>query len=407
MLLCDEPTGALDYSTGKRVLEVLARVNQELGTTVVIITHNAGIGAMGDRVITLRDGQIQSIEHHAQRARPDPSGVVRCLTCYGNQTMQAILIDHFGGPEVLQLKTLPDPVLEQDTEVLVEIRAAGINPVDTYIRAGTYGRLPPLPYTPGLDGAGVVVAVGPAVTDLAVGDRVYGGWPLTGTYAQVARYDRPWVYPLPPQLSFAQGACLFVPYSTAYRALFEKAQVQPGDWLLIHGATGAVGLAAVQLALQAGVRVMATGGTAAGRQLLVQQGDVLVFDHHSPTYLEAIRAASEGEGVRAIVDMLADQNLGVDLTLLAPAGRVVVVGSRGPVTVNPRDILSQESQITGVNLFSTPADRLHGLQNALYAGVTRGALQPVVRQELPLAQACQVHQRILAPGALGNWVLVP
>jgi putative ABC transport system ATP-binding protein len=71
VLLCDEPTGALDYSTGKRVLEVLARVNQDLGTTVVIITHNAGIGAMGDRVITMRDGQIQSIDHHAQRARPD------------------------------------------------------------------------------------------------------------------------------------------------------------------------------------------------------------------------------------------------------------------------------------------------------------------------------------------------
>jgi|694.fasta_scaffold02856_5 NADPH2:quinone reductase len=321
--------------------------------------------------------------------------------------MQAILVDHFGGPEVLRLNTLPDPVLEQETEVLVEIRAAGVNPVDTYIRAGTYGRLPPLPYTPGLDGAGVVVAVGAAVTDLAVGDRVYGGWPLTGTYAQVARYDRPWVYPLPPQLSFAQGACLFVPYSTAYRALFEKAQVQAGDWVLIHGATGAVGLAAVQLALNVGVRVVATGGTPTGRQLLAQQGVNLVLDHHSANYLEQIRAATQGQGVNAIVEMLADQNLGVDLTLLAPAGRVVVVGSRGPVTVNPRDILSRESQVTGVNLFSTPSDRLHRLQKALYAEFARGLLQPVVREELPLAQACQVHQRILAPGALGNWVLLP
>ncbi|MEB3314165.1 MAG: NADPH:quinone reductase [Cyanobacteriota bacterium] len=321
--------------------------------------------------------------------------------------MQAIVVEHFGGPEVLQLKTLADPVLAQDREVLVEIRAAGVNPVDTYIRAGTYGRLPPLPYTPGLDGAGVVLAVGAAVTDLTVGDRVYGGWPLTGTYAQVARYDRPWVYPLPPQLSFAQGAGLFVPYSTAYRALFEKAQVQPGDWLLIHGATGAVGLAAVQLALQAGVRVMATGGTATGRQLLTQQGADLVLDHHSASYPEAIMAATQGQGVNAIVDMLANQNLGIDLTLLAPAGRVVVVGSRGPVTVNPREILSRESQVTGVNLFSTPADHLHHLQNALYAGVTRGALQPVVREELPLAQAAQAHQRMLAPGALGNWVLLP
>lgn len=321
--------------------------------------------------------------------------------------MQAIRVNNFGGPEVLHLETTPPPCLETDTQVLVEIRAAGVNPVDTYIRAGTYGRLPVLPYTPGVDGAGVVAAVGTAVTDLQVGDRVYGGWPLTGTYAQMALYDRPWVYPLPSHLSFEQGACLFVPYSTAYRALFEKGQAQPGDRVLIHGATGAVGIAAVQLALAAGLEVIGTGGSPTGRELVAQQGDVLVLDHHSSTYPEELMSATAGEGVTIILEMLANLNLSHDLTWLAPAGRVVVVGSRGQVTINPRDILSRESWITGVNLFSTPAETLHRIQKALYAGLLNRSLCPLVHSSLPLAAAAQAHLQVLSSGASGNRVLRP
>ncbi|XGB43028.1 MAG: NADPH:quinone reductase [Nodosilinea sp. LVE1205-7] len=321
--------------------------------------------------------------------------------------MQAIRVNNFGGPEVLHLETTPVPTLETDTQVLVEIRAVGVNPVDTYIRAGTYGRLPTLPYTPGVDGAGVVTAIGAAVTDLRVGDRVYGGWPLTGTYAQFALYDRPWVYPLASHLSFEQGACLFVPYSTAYRALFEKARAQPGDRVLIHGATGAVGLAAVQLALAAGLTVIGTGGSPAGRELVAQQGDVLVLDHHSPTYPTDLMRATAGEGVTIIVEMLANLNLSQDLTWLSPAGRVVVVGSRGEVTIDPRHILSRESWVTGVNLFSTPPETLHRIQKALYAGLINRSLCPILSHSLPLEAAAQAHQQVLSAGAQGNRVLLP
>lgn len=321
--------------------------------------------------------------------------------------MEAIRVDHFGEPEVLRMETIPAPTLETDTQVLVEILAAGVNPVDTYIRAGTYGRLPCLPYTPGVDGAGRVLAVGAAVKDLQVGDRVYGGWPQTGTYAQIARYDRPWVYPLPSHLSFEQGACLFVPYSTAYRALFEKGRAQPGDRVLIHGATGAVGLAAVQLALAAGLSVIGTGGSTAGRDLVAKQGDAVVLDHHSVTYSADLSRATRGEGVTIILEMLANLNLNQDLTWLAPAGRVVVVGSRGEITIDPRHILSREIWVTGINLFSSPPETLHRIQKALYAGLINRSLSPIVNQCLPLQAAATAHRQVLSNGARGNRVLLP
>ncbi len=321
--------------------------------------------------------------------------------------MKAICVDQFGGPEVLVLGDSEVPQRQSETQVLVEIRAAGVNPVDTYIRAGVYGRLPQLPYTPGTDGAGIVVAVGKAVSRVQVGDRVYGGWPMTGTYAQFALYEEDWVYPLPSNLSFEQGAGIFVPYSTAHRALFEKAQAQAGETVLIHGATGAVGLAAVQLAIQAGLRVIGTGGTQAGRELVQAQGAEIVLDHHSPDYRDHILAATEGRGVNIILEMLANMNLGHDLPLLAPGGRVVIIGSRGTVEINPRDIMAKESTITAVNLFSTPPERLHQIQTQLAPGLRDGTLTPVVAQSHPLAEAALVHRQILEPGALGNQVLIP
>ncbi|MEB3290374.1 MAG: NADPH:quinone reductase [Leptolyngbya sp.] len=321
--------------------------------------------------------------------------------------MQAIRVAQFGGPEQLTIQTIDVPQLQSATQVLVEIHAAGVNPVDTYIRAGTYGRLPSLPYTPGTDGAGMVVAVGDAVRRVQVGDRVYGGWPITGTYAQFALYEADWVYPLPPALSFEQGAGIFIPYSTAHRALFEKAQAQAGETVLIHGATGAVGLAAVQLAVDAGLRVIGTGSTIAGRDLVQAQGAEVVLNHHDADCGAQILAATGGQGVDIILEMLANVNLGKDLPILAFGGRVVVIGNRGTVEINPRDIMAKESTITAVNLFSTPPDRLHQVQAQLAPGLLRGALQPIVAQTYPLPGAAAAHRQILEPGTLGNRVLIP
>lgn len=320
--------------------------------------------------------------------------------------MKAIQVQNFGEPEVMEVQSVeaPSPGANQ---VVVAIGAAGVNPVDTYIRAGLYGRLPALPYIPGIDAAGTVAAVGSEVKKVQVGDRVYGGWPQSGTYAEMALYDANQIYSLPAQVSFVQGAGIFVPYSTAYRGLFIKGQARYGETVLVHGATGSVGLAAVQLAVEAGLRVIATGGTAAGRLLVQQQGVDVVLDHHSPDYRQQILEATEQRGVDVILEMLANVNLGADLTLLTQAGRVVVIGSRGDVAINPRDMMGREAVVTGLTLFNTPNTELTKIQMALQMGLSKGSLVPVVRQSLPLAEAVHAHRLVMAAGAQGNIVLTP
>jgi NADPH2:quinone reductase len=171
--------------------------------------------------------------------------------------MKAIRVNAFGGPEVLELAEVPMPQAGPG-EVLVRVHAGGVNPVETYIRAGKYARLPELPYTPGNDGAGVIEQVGPDVNEFKPGDRVYTAGSISGTYAEFALCKKEQVHPLPAKVSFAQGAAMGTPYATAYRGLFQRACAKPGETVLVHGASGGVGTAAVQLARAHGLRVFGT-----------------------------------------------------------------------------------------------------------------------------------------------------
>ena len=242
--------------------------------------------------------------------------------------MKAIRVHKFGGPEVLQLDEVAEPTAGAG-QVLVQVKAAGVNPVDTYIRSGTYAQTPALPYVPGGDAAGVVKAVGAGVTRLKPGDRV---WVCRGAgYAEVAACDAALVHPLPAGLSFEQGAGVGVPYATAYRGLHHKAQARPGESVLVHGASGGVGIAAVQLAVAHGMTVIGTGGTERGRKLVAEHGAHHVLDHTSPDYTKRLMELTEGRGADVILEMLANVNLDCDLTLLAPKGRVVVKIGRAHV----------------------------------------------------------------------------
>jgi NADPH:quinone reductase len=320
--------------------------------------------------------------------------------------MKAIRVDEFGGPEVMRLVDLPDPQPEAG-QVLVRIHAAGVNPVDVYIHTGTYARKPPLPYTPGMDGAGVVSAVGAGVRRVAVGDRVYLAGSISGTYAELALADESQVHPLPQNVSFAQGAATGVPYATAYRALFQRAHALAGESVLVHGASGGVGVAATQLARAAGMKVIGTGGTEQGRKLVSDEGAHHVLDHRAPDYLEQLLAITEGRGVDVVLEMLANVNLDKDLNVLARNGRVVVIGNRGTVEINPRAAMERDAIILGMALLNTPAGELQGVHAALVAGLENGTLRPVVRQEMPLADAPRAHEAVIEPGAYGKIVLVP
>jgi NADPH2:quinone reductase len=318
--------------------------------------------------------------------------------------MKAVRVDEFGGPEVLRLEEVPTPK-PGPGEVLVRIHATGVNPVETYIRAGTYARLPELPYTPGNDGAGVVEQVGADVTEFKAGDRVYTAGSLTGTYAEFALCRKEQVHPLPANVSFAQGAAIGTPYATAYRGLLQRAVAKPGETVLVHGASGAVGTAAVQLARADGLRVFGTAGSDQGLKLAREQGAHEVFDHRAPDHFEEVMKATGGRGVDIIVEMLANVNLGKDLKILAKGGRVVIIGSRGPVEINPRDTMQRDADIRGMILPNTPPVEMASIHAGLVAGLENGTLRPAIGKEFALAEAAEAHRAVMKPGALGKIVL--
>lgn len=320
--------------------------------------------------------------------------------------MKAIRVHHFGGPEVLKLEEVPEPKPGVG-EVLVRVKAVGVNPVETYIRSGAYASKPSLPYTPGSDAGGIVEAVGEGVKRIKVGDRVYTSGSLTGTYAELTLCRENQVHPLPAHVSFAQGAGVGIPYGTAYRALFHKARVLPGETVLVHGASGGVGIASVQLARAGGMKVIGTAGTQRGQELVAQQGAHHVLNHHTPDYLEQLMALTEDQGVDVILEMLSNVNLGKDLTVLAQGGRVVVIGCRGTVEINPREAMMREATILGMVLGNATEREIASIHSALVAGLENGTLRPVVGREIPLEEAPRAHQLILEPGAYGKIVLIP
>ena len=320
--------------------------------------------------------------------------------------MKAIRVEEFGEPEVMQLVELPD-LKASDGEILVRIHAAGVNPVETYIRAGAYARKPRLPYTPGSDGAGVVAAVGSAVSTVRPGERVFLSGSITGTYAEVALCTPEQVHPLPEVASFAQGSALGVPYATAYRALFHRGEVRSGETVLVHGASGGVGTAAVELARSMQIRVFGTGGSPEGRQAVRELGADQVFNHKDSGYRQAILDATGGRGVDCILEMLANVNLGEDLRLLAPHGRVIVIGSRGRVEIDPRDAMMRDADIRGMILPNASAPDLEAIYKALGEHVADGRISPVVGRSFPLASAAEAHRAVMGPNARGKIVLIP
>jgi NADPH2:quinone reductase len=323
-------------------------------------------------------------------------------------TMKAIRVHEFGGPEVLRLEEVPDPVAGPH-EVVVRVQAAGVNPVDTYIRSGAYTRKLNLPYIPGSDAAGTIEEVGPDVYGIKAGDRVYvlkpGGSGLAGTYAERTVCDVPHVHPLPANVSFEQGAAIGVAYATAYRALIQRAQAQPADTVLVHGASGGVGIAAVQLASSRGMTVIGTAGSQRGLELVHTEGAHFALNHHQNDCVDRIMEFTAGRGVDVILEMLANVNLAKDLTMLALGGRVAVIGSRGTIEINPRDAMGRDGAIYGVMLWNTPPDDMQSIHAGLVAGFANRTLRPIVGRRFPLADAAKAHEAVMSSGAYGKIVL--
>jgi NADPH2:quinone reductase len=322
--------------------------------------------------------------------------------------MRAIVVKEFGPPEVLTLDSAPDPA-PQAGQVLVRVKAAGVNPVDTYIRSGVYAAKPKLPYIPGFDGAGVVEAVGDGVTHLRAGQRVYTAGVLpgfNGTYSELVISDAARTYPLPDRVSFEQGAGINTPYATAARALLQRGQAKPGEWVFIHGASGGVGTAAIQLSRVLGLRIIGSAGTQEGLDLVREQGANHAVNHKAAGYLDEIMKITEGRGVDVVLEMLANVNLEKDLTVIGPRARICVIGNRGTIEIDPRKAMAKDAAILGVQLAMTPPDEMRSLHAFIGAGLATGTLTPVVGRTIPLADAPRAHVAVMEPGARGKIVLM-
>jgi NADPH2:quinone reductase len=325
-------------------------------------------------------------------------------------TVKAIRAHSFGGPEVLQLETVDDPVPGLG-EVVVEVGAAGVNPADTYMRSGTYAIRPELPYTPGGDAGGVICAKGPDVTHHKVGDRVFVGtalsFDLTGCYAEKVKRRASEVLPLAEGISFAQAATFGVSYPTAHYALFERGGAKAGETVFIHGASGSVGSSAIQLAKRAGLRVVGSAGTAKGLELVRAEGVDHAVNHTEAGYMNDVRRVTGGNGPELILEMLANVNLAADMDLAAKYGRIIVIGNRGEITVNPRVAMMKELDIRGIALWNATAAQIEPIMRDILAGVADGSLRPVVSRKMRLSEAAAAHLAVLEHGIGGKIVLIP
>ncbi|MEO7673206.1 MAG: NADPH:quinone reductase [Pyrinomonadaceae bacterium] len=320
--------------------------------------------------------------------------------------MKAIVVREFGEPEVMKLEEVPRPE-PSGSQVLVSVKAAGINPVDTYLRTGIHAHAPEPPYTPGKDGAGIVEAVGADAARFKVGDRVYTADSITGTYAEFALCSEDQLGFLPDNVTYEQGAGVWTPYATSYRGLFQKAQAKRGETVLIHGASGGVGIAAVQWARNAGVNVIGTASSDAGRDLVREQGAGYVFDHSREDYFDEIKTVTDGRGVEIIIEMLANVNLQKDFDILAMFGRITVIGNRGPLEFNPRSAMTKDATIYGMSLFNSPQNIRAEIHKAIFEGLSEGYLNPVVSKSYSLSDAPKSHHEIIEHKALGKIVLKP
>ena len=324
--------------------------------------------------------------------------------------MKAIRAHTFGGPEVLQLDEIDEPVAGSG-EIVIDVRAAGINPADTYMRNGTYAIVPELPYIPGGDAAGIVSAIGAGVEGFSLGDRVFVGtalsMDLTGCYAEKVKRKAGEVAALPEGTGFSAAAAFGVSYTTAHYALFARGGACAGETVFIHGASGSVGTSAIQLAKRAGLTVIGSGGTAKGLDLIRAEGADLAVDHTREGYLDEVATFTGGEGPALILEMLANVNLAADMDLAAKFGRIIVIGNRGEITINPRVAMMKELDIRGIALWNATPDQVAPMMEDILAGVAEGTLRPIIGREMPLAEAASAHVAVLEPGAHGKIVLIP
>jgi NADPH:quinone reductase-like Zn-dependent oxidoreductase len=338
--------------------------------------------------------------------------------------MRALVLTRHGPPEVLEVREVPDPPAPAPGEIRVAVRAAGINFADLMARIGMYRDAPKPPSIIGYEVAGEVESVGEDVTDVRPGDRVIAGTRFGG-YAELALSPSGAWMPLPGDWSFEQGAALVVNYATAYGMLVRYGNVRPGERVLIHAAAGGVGIAATQIAKQAGAEIFGTA-SAAKHEAIRGFGVDHAIDYRSEDFVEAVRVLTgQEEPIDIALDAIGGSSWKKSFALLRAGGRLVCFGAAGLVTGDKRDIpaalktlvgtprfnpikLATESKaVIGFNVLrlwdahGTLQEYLDGLRR----GIDDGTLSPVVAESFPVERGGDAHRYLQQARNVGKVVL--
>jgi len=324
--------------------------------------------------------------------------------------LKAIQINEFGGPEVLKTVEIDEPYPNED-EVKVKVFVTGLNPSEAYTITGTYGyNVPNLPYVPGYDATGVIEEVGSSVNHFKKGDRVFlsafSAERNTGTYAEKVVTDAKNVFRLPDNISFKEGAALGIPVFTAYKAIFLKANVRAGETVLVHGASGSVGSMAVQMAKAIGATVIGTSSTEEGRQTILDLGADHAMDHISEDNKEELLNITNEQGPDVIIEMLANANLETDMQVIVKYGRIIIVGSRDTIEVNPRNLMTSEAIVTGMTFTYPTQKEMKEMQYGVNALLEIGAIRSLIGNEFTLDEPVEAHKSLMESSGNGRTIFV-
>ncbi|MDE2970868.1 MAG: quinone oxidoreductase [Acidobacteriota bacterium] len=321
---------------------------------------------------------------------------------------QAIRIQQHGGPEVMNLGSAPEAA-PGPGEALVRVEAAGVNFIDTYHRTGLYPV--PLPFTPGVEGAGVVEAVGAGVSDLAAGDRV--GWVMQmGSYAEAAVRPAAKLVRLPDGVTTTQAAAALLQGMTAHYLVRSTFRVQSGMPVLVHAAAGGMGLLLCQMCRALGARVFGTVSTEAKAKAALAAGADTVIRYTEQDFAEVIREELGDEKLAVAYDSVGETTWRKSMSLLRPRGMLVLYGqSSGPVPPIDPLLLSQHGSlfVTRPTLgdYAATTDELRWRAGEVLDSVANGKLQLTIDRELPLAQAAEAHRLLEGRATMGKLILRP
>jgi NADPH2:quinone reductase len=326
--------------------------------------------------------------------------------------MKAVVVREFGAPESIRVEEFPAPQ-PGENEVLLDVHAAGVNFPDMLVMAGKYQTLPPRPFVPGKECAGIVAAVGRSVTTCKPGDRVLA-WMEYGAFAEQAVCPQDNCFVLPEPMSFEEGACFGLVYQTAHFALVERADLRAGDIVLVTGATGGVGLAAVQIAKALGATVVAAVSTPEKAEIAWRNGADHVIDVSVPNLRDALRdqlrQATGGRGADVVIEQVGGEVFDASLRALAWSGRLVVVGFAGGriPEIKANYLLVKNIAVLGLQISDyrdQHAPAMRRVMAELFDLYDQGSISPFVSQVYPLREFASAFAAITARKAIGKLAL--